>query len=99
MAGFPVIWKALGESATAGQLELGPSSLTLQGGDHGNERRIEVGYHEIVGLGRANARVGRLHALRLDSRDVGTILIAAFNGAPLTSEILERLQLALAKTF
>lgn len=97
MAGYPVIWKALGESTTAGQLELGPSSLTLREGEQRAERQIEVSYDEIVGLGRASERVGKLHALRLEGGHVGTILIAAFNGAALNSEILERLQLALAE--
>jgi hypothetical protein len=56
-----------------------------------------VGYDEIVGLGRATERVGRLRALRLESRDVGTIFIAAFSGAGLNSEILEQLQVAIAQ--
>jgi hypothetical protein len=99
VAGYAVIWKASGDLATAGQLELGPDSLRLRGGRQGSVRDIEVAYNEIVGLARATERVGRLRALRLESCDVGTILIAAFSGAALNNEILEQLQLALANIF
>ena len=83
----------------AGRLELGASGLTLSGGGRTLEQRIEIGYDEIVGVGRTFERVGRLVALRLKRRDLGTVLIAAFGGAGLNSEILQQLEATIARAF
>lgn len=96
MPDYPVIWQTPGERPVAGRLQLGPTGVTLEGGERGCLRRVDLAYSEIVGLGRAAERVGRLRALRLEERAFGSVLIAAINGVALNGEILAQLQSALA---
>lgn len=96
MPDYPVIWKTPGERPVAGRLQLGPTGVSLEGGERGSLRRVDLAYSEIVGLSRAAERVGRLPALRLEDRAFGSVLIAAINGVALNSEILDQLKTALA---
>jgi hypothetical protein len=96
VASYPVIWKAHGELPIAGKLQIGATSLVLEGKTRGAAQRLELAYSEVLGLGRSDERLGRLPALRIEGNGFGTLLVAALMGAALNSEILDQLQTRMA---
>lgn len=98
MESYPVLWQILGEGDTpvAGRLEIADRSISLHGGQRGAEKRVEVPLAEISCARRALDRVGALRSVAVDTRTLGTILIATLGDLSIRGEILQDLQALVA---
>jgi hypothetical protein len=98
MATYPIVWQreSRTEAPVAGRLQVSDRGVVLHGGHRGDERHVEIPAREIIGARRTHEPIGPLRAIALDSRSVGTLLIATVGGIALGTEILEHLQVLAA---
>lgn len=98
MATYPIVWQtdSRGERPVAGRLQISDRGVVLHGGHRGDERHLEIPAHEIAGARNTHETIGPVRAIALDSRSLGTILIATVGGLALRGEILGHLQLLAA---
>jgi hypothetical protein len=95
MISYPVVLQKPGipDPPVAGRLQVTAQGVTFHGGAAQAERRIEIPACDITGARRTSTRVGMLPTVALDTRSLGTILIAALGaGAGTAGEILASLQ-------
>jgi hypothetical protein len=95
MSSYAVLWQRGRGEPVPGRLEFDPDGLWLQGGNRGSEVRVEIPYDEIVTANRDPfAHIGRRHAIRVESRAAGALLLASVGAVGELSEIFDTIQRA-----
>jgi hypothetical protein len=90
MASYAVILQHESEDPAAGRLEIGCHALWFHGSNRGGQQRVELDRAEIVSAGRdPEAMIGPCRAIRIQSRTLGSFLLASISGVGILREILD----------
>jgi hypothetical protein len=96
MSSYAVLWRGEHTAPMSGRLELDGSRLCLRGGDRSHEVEVEIPYADIVTADRDPAAgIGPCHAIRLQRRGTGPLLLASLGGVGALNEILNAILEAL----